>query len=52
MKIISVDQTAFLPLRYILDVLLTNETLSRAKLRNQEVVFLKFDFAKAYDTIV
>jgi hypothetical protein len=52
MEIINPDQSAFLPLRFILDnVLLTQETLEWAEYSNQPLVFLKLDFSKAYDTV-
>lgn len=50
--VISPEQTAFLPLRYILDnIVLTQETLHWAKVSRQPTVFLKIDFSKAYDKI-
>ena len=46
---ISPEQTAFLPLRYILDnIVFIQDTLHRAKISRQLSVFLKIDFAKAY----
>ena len=50
--IISPEQTAFLPLRFILDnIVLTQETLHWAKTSRQPTVFLKLDFSKAYDKV-
>lgn len=52
MEIISLEQSAFLPLRYILDnIVLVQETLQWAKSSNQPTVFLKLDFSKAYDKV-
>jgi hypothetical protein len=52
MEIISPDQSAYLPLRFILDnILLTHETLEWADFSNQPLVFLKLDFSKAFDTV-
>jgi hypothetical protein len=52
MEVISSDQSAFLPLRFILDnIFLTHETIAHAKKSNQPLVFLKLDFSKAYDRI-
>ena len=52
MEVISHDQSAFLPMRYILDnLLLTHETIDFAKFSNQPFLFLKLDFAKAYDKV-
>jgi hypothetical protein len=48
MEIISQDQSAFLPLRFILDnILLTHETIDWAEHSGQLLVFLKLDFSKA-----
>lgn len=50
--IISSEQTAFLPLRFILDnIVLTQETLHWAKASRQPILFLKLDFTKAYDKV-
>lgn len=50
--IVSEDQSAFLPLRFILDnILLTHETIDWAKHSEQPLLFLKLDFSKAYDTL-
>lgn len=50
--VISPEQTAFLPLRYILDnIVVTHETLHWAKASRQPLVFLKLDFTKAYDKL-
>jgi hypothetical protein len=52
MEIISPDQSAFLPLRLILDnILLTHETLEWAEHTNQLLVILKLDFSKAYNMV-
>lgn len=52
MQVVSLDQSAFLPLRFILDnIFLTNETIHHAKKTNQPLVFLKVDFSKAYDEV-
>lgn len=51
-NIIDPDQTAFLPLRFILDnVVLVHELLDWAKLSHQPLIFLKLDFRKAFDTV-
>lgn len=48
MEIISSDQSAFLPMRYILDnIFLTHETIDFAKCSRQPLLFLKLDFSKA-----
>ncbi|GKA56581.1 RNA-directed DNA polymerase, eukaryota [Tanacetum coccineum] len=45
-------QTAFLPNRQILDgPFIINEILARCKHKNQQAMFFKVDFAKAYDSI-
>ena len=49
---ISPEQTVFLPLRYILDnIVLIHETLHWTKTSRQPSVFLKLDFAKAYNKV-
>lgn len=49
---ISPKQTAFLPLRFILDnIILTQETLHWANTSRQPKAFLKLDFSKAYDKV-
>lgn len=51
-EVISQDQSAFLPMRFILDnILLTYETIHEAKVSNQPLLFLKLDFSKAYDKV-
>lgn len=51
-EVISVDQMAFLPLRYIIDnVLLTHKTVQWAKQTKQDLVINKVDIAKAYNTM-
>lgn len=48
MDIISLDQSAFLPMRFILDNLLpTLETMAWAEQSEQALLFLKLDFSKA-----
>ena len=52
MDMISPDQSAFLPLRFILDnLLITQETLAWTEASNQPLIFLKLDFSKAYDMV-
>jgi hypothetical protein len=52
MKVISFDQAAFLPMRFILDnVLLTHEILEWTEYSKQPLIFLKLDFSKAYDMV-
>lgn len=51
-EVISQDQSAFLPMRFIMDnILLTYETLHYAKSSQQPLLFLKLDFSKAYDKV-
>jgi hypothetical protein len=51
-EVISPDQSAFLPMRFILDnVFLTSETIHCAKQSQQPLLFLKLDFSKAYDKV-
>ena len=51
-EVIDADQTAFLPLCFILDnVMVVNETIQWAKESVQPMIFLKLDYMKAYDTI-
>ena len=50
--VISPKQTAFLPLRFILDnIVFTQEILHWAKASRQPSIFLKLDFSKAYDKV-
>lgn len=50
--VISPNQLAFLPLKYILDnVLLQYETIQWMKESQQDLIYLKFDFTKAYDIV-
>jgi hypothetical protein len=50
--VISPEQTAFLPLRFILDnIVLTQETIHWARTSRQPSIFLKLDFSKAYDKV-
>jgi exonuclease III len=52
MEVISFDQSAFLPMRFILDnILLTSETMAWAEETGQSLIFLKLDFSKAYDMV-
>lgn len=52
MEIISPVQSAFLPMRFILDNLfLTQETMEWADQSEQPLLFLKLDFSKAYDMV-
>jgi len=51
-NVINNDQTTFLPIHYILDnVLVIHETISSAREFDQEMILLKLDFMKVYDTI-
>jgi hypothetical protein len=51
-KVISPDQTAFLPYRYILDnVLVLHESIAWAHELEQDMALFKLDFCKAYDTV-
>jgi hypothetical protein len=50
--IIHEDQSAFLPLRFIIDnVLVQHETISWAHESQQNLMLLKLDFTKAYDVV-
>ncbi len=53
MEVIDSDQIAFLPLMCILDnvLLLAHETIDWSKAYETTLVFLKLDFAKAYDKV-
>lgn len=52
MEVINNDQIASLPLRFILDnILFTHDSLQRAKESSQDLIFLKFDFSKAYNGV-
>ena len=49
--IIDEDQIGFLPIRYILDnVLVQTEIIEWSKELEQDLILLKLDFKKAYDT--
>lgn len=51
-EVISDDQSAFLPGRFILDnIMLTHETIEWARHSRQPLLFLKLDFSKAYDKV-
>jgi hypothetical protein len=51
-NVISEDQSAFLPNRYILDNVLTqHEIIQWTKEADIRMVLLKLDFRKAYDTV-
>lgn len=50
--VISPEQSAFLPFHHILgNILLQYETVEWAKNSNQDLIFLKLDFTKAYDVV-
>jgi hypothetical protein len=52
MEMISFDQSAFFPMRFILDnILLTSETMVWVEQTGQPFIFLKLDFSKAYDMV-
>jgi hypothetical protein len=52
MEVISPDQSAFLPMRYILsNIVLTQETLNWAKTSKQLLLMMKLDFTKAYNQV-
>jgi hypothetical protein len=52
-EVISPDQKAFLPKRYILDnIVIIQETLNWTKVSKQPLLLLKLDFAKAYDRVL
>jgi hypothetical protein len=52
MEVISPNQSAFLPLIFILDnIFLTHEMIEYAKKSKQSLVFLKLDCSKAYDRV-
>jgi hypothetical protein len=52
LDIIHEDQSAFLPLRFILDnVLAQHETIAWAQESRQDLLMLKLDFTKAYDVV-
>ena len=51
-EVIDSDQTAFLPLRFILDnIILTHELIQWVKELCQEFIFLKLDFSKTNDRV-
>jgi hypothetical protein len=51
-EVISPDQTAFVPNRYILDnVLVLQESIAWAQETEQDMALFKLDFKKAYDTV-
>jgi hypothetical protein len=51
-EVISHDQSAFLPMHFILDnIFLIYETIAYTKESNQPLLFLKLDFSKAYDKL-
>lgn len=51
-EIISDDQSAFLPGRFILDnIMMTHETLDWARHSHQPLIFFKLDFSRAYDKV-
>jgi hypothetical protein len=52
MELISHDQSAFLPMRYILDIMfLIQEIIAHTKQSNQPLLFLKLNFSKAYNKV-
>lgn len=52
MNVINLEQSAFLPLRFILDnLLLTHETMTWVEQSSQPLLFLKLDFSKAYNMV-
>jgi hypothetical protein len=52
MEVVDTDPIAFLSMRFILDnILLMQETIDWAWQSNQPLVFLKLDFAKAYNKV-
>jgi hypothetical protein len=51
-EVVDPDQTAFISMKYILDnVLVTHETIDHARRSNQDLIFLKLDYRKAFDRI-
>jgi hypothetical protein len=51
-SVISKSQSAFLKGRHLVDgVLIANEVVELARLRNRECLILKVDFEKAYDSV-
>ncbi|XP_058733478.1 secreted RxLR effector protein 78-like [Vicia villosa] len=51
-KLVSINQSAFVPGRNILDrVLLINETMDMARREKRGCVVMKVDFEKAYDCV-
>ena len=53
LNVIHDDQSAFLPLQFILDnILIQHETIaSQARESLQDLIILKLDFTKAYDVV-
>ena len=52
LEVISMDRSAFMPLYFILDnIMLKHETIDWTKCSKQPLLFLKLDFAKAYDKV-
>lgn len=52
-EVINANQTMFSPLQYFLvHIFLAHKALAWAKHNNQEVVFMKLNFAKTYNTMV
>ncbi|GKD97953.1 transposon TX1 uncharacterized, partial [Tanacetum coccineum] len=50
--LVSQHQNAFVPSRLLLDgVIVVNELWHSAKRMKQQIIFLKIDFSKAYDTV-
>lgn len=51
-KIVDIEQTAFIKVRYILDgVVILHETLHELRRSKQKGVVFKIDFEKAYDSV-
>jgi hypothetical protein len=52
MEVINHDQSAFLPMRFILNnIFFTHEIIQWAKKSKQSLIFLKLDFSTAYNKV-